>query len=480
MAEDKAPYTSLLADHLKTSMGSLDLFDRIINVRLVFMEAGDDGKVVRSEFVIRSDFETYFPDMLRLVTENKSDDLLSMNKCYVRKCQYKPSVKIQYKRVSMDVPIEIDLFMENFFLLDKNGRMLKTFNNATNAIVQVDIAMGYYGQFYDCYAGKGGISSMKVSDLFNFDRSKLAGHGITMITISNVVYVQTDKLPPDMTVHIHGFVGNLYSEKLLSIDRNKEKVSYDEVKDNVIRYSPNSRRTFLEEIFFQKVTRNWARQGDLPDDIMAQVNPDRLEQRTIKDVLSEADAKQWGVQVYFSRKAKEFAEKYDEEHVTRDSDGNKVYPSISIPTASTALQKANAVKTALGMSEFISMPLPSTGDILLYLEDETLEPDKMWEGTPVQSIYETDGVAKFWENKIPAVYNITTDALCTVVCPFFFFIDPFQVFYFKTRYALGGLVSYYANFNASEDEFYALWQNVSFATVEDINECTIVCTGRRS
>ena len=78
------------------------------------------------------------------------------------------------------------------------------------------------------------------------------------------------------------------------------------------------------------------------------------------------------------------------------------------------------------------------------------------------------------------VYNITNDALCTIVCPFFSFINPFEKLYFKSRYALGGLVSYYANFtNANKNEFYALWQNVSFATVDDINECTIVCTGQK-
>ena len=84
------------------------------------------------------------------------------------------------------------------------------------------------------------------------------------------------------------------------------------------------------------------------------------------------------------------------------------------------------------------------------------------------------------KNILPAVYNITTDALCTIVCPFFLFINPFDTVYFSSRYSLGGLVSYYANFGASEDEFTILWQDISFATVEDINECTMVATGRRT
>jgi hypothetical protein len=128
---------------------------------------------------------------------------------------------------------------------------------------------------------------------------------------------------------------------------------------------------------------------------------------------------------------------------------------------------------------FSVQPIPVNGCLLVYKDDEALTPEQMLKGTALSEFYEKKAVSKYWKDKLPAVYNITTDALCTITCPFFFFLSPFQKFYFKTRYALGGLVSYYANFNATEDEFYALWQNVSFATVEDVNECTIVCTGQK-
>ena len=86
-------------------------------------------------------------------------------------------------------------------------------------------------------------------------------------------------------------------------------------------------------------------------------------------------------------------------------------------------------------------------------------------------------VDTIYKSVLPAVSNITTDALCTIVCPFFFFLNPFDMIKFKSRYALGGVVSYYADFTVKESKFYALYMTVSFATVEDINECSIVCTG---
>ena len=83
------------------------------------------------------------------------------------------------------------------------------------------------------------------------------------------------------------------------------------------------------------------------------------------------------------------------------------------------------------------------------------------------------------KNMLPAVYNITTDALCTIVCPYFFYVNPFEVVKFRSRYALGGLVSYFANYNASDEEFTIISQDISFATVEDINECSMVAVGKK-
>ena len=240
----------------------------------------------------------------------------------------------------------------------------------------------------------------------------------------------------------------------------------------------NKRKTILEETFYQAVTRNWVREGSLPSDTTIKLM--NSENFTVAGVLSDDDAEKYGVQVYFSDGAKKFAEKYEKDKVQVDAEGNKVIPeALKIPSASTAMEKANAVKNTYALENFRITPIPSNGNLLVYLAEELTTPSKMLEGTPMEQIYKKDTVELYWKNKLPAVYNITVDALCTIVCPFFFFLNPFQKFYFKSRYALGGLVSYYANFNAAEDEFYALWQTVSFATVEDVNECTIVCTGKK-
>ena len=482
MAKDKAPRTSFLKDENKTGLGELDIFDRVINLKLTVSSKDVNGNdIPAQEFVIRSDYEMYFPQMLDSVTSSDFSSFSTLKNCMIRKCQYKPSIKVQYKRVSMSTPVSVDIFIKNFFMLDKSGKMIKSFNGITNALTKVELAMGYFGQFQSAMkAEKGEVS---INSLFDFSEENLKGHGITLITMSDVEYVQTDSLPPDMTVHIHAYVGNLYSPKLRNFKAEEGlPENYKDIlsKETFIDTSKKSKdiTTVVGKTFFECVTKNWCRKGTLPKN--TQIELLNSENYTVKGTLSDADAKKYGVLVYFSKKAKEYAESYDKEKIlTNTETGEKIYPKFTVERASTAMEKASLVKNVLGMQDFCITDIPSNGNLFLYHKDEMKNVLEMTKGTELENVYKDDTVSLYWQDKLPAVYNITTDALCTIVCPFFFFINPFQKFYFKSRYALGGLVSYYANFNATEDEFYALWQTVSFATVEDINECTIVCTGQK-
>lgn len=459
---------SLLKDKYKEKLGALDLFDRVINLKLTTTNG--------EEYVIRSDYETYFPNTLRAVTDGDYTAFLN-NKCLVRKCQYKPSIKIQYKRVSMDTPISVDIFINNFFMLDKNGKMLKTFSNLYNPLSRVEVQMGYFGQFQEALQ-KGKASDISVDSLFDFNVDNLKGHGITVITMSDVEYVQTDKLPPDMTVHIHGYVGNLYTDKLSATAKVEEGFDNLLATKQVIDYTSMSKdkESYLWNVFYNSVTKNWANKGRLPKDSTIKIA--NASSYMVAGTLTDEEADNYGIQVYFSKGADKWARKW-EDSFPEDADGNIVFPVVKIASASTALAKVNAVKNAFNLTEFCVTEIPSSGDLLIYLNTEVKTASTLLEGTSLASAYESDTVNLYWDNKLPAVYNITTDALCTITCPFFFFLNPFQKFYFKSAYALSGLVSYYASFTASEDEFYALWQTVSFATVEDINECTIVCTGKK-
>ena len=84
----------------------------------------------------------------------------------------------------------------------------------------------------------------------------------------------------------------------------------------------------------------------------------------------------------------------------------------------------------------------------------------------------------WYQNKIPAVYNINIGAgLSTIVCPFFAFLRPFQTLYFASRYSLTNALSSLASYDTTIYGFRALKMSLSFATVEDVNEVTITAVG---
>lgn len=467
---------NLLDDKYKTSLNSLDLFDRVINLKLTANVKNSD--VVAQEFVIRSDYEFYYPQLTQSVAENDFTKFSSFRLGQIRKCQYKPDIKVQYKQHSLGTITEVDIFIKNFCMLDSSGQLIKNFNSQELQLTKVELAMGYFGQFESTLrANKGMISS---AQLFNFDDKLLIGKGITKITLGTV-YVQTDSLPPDMTVHIHGYVGNITFQPLSNELADKvypTKYNQILINGNVVDSSKKSKDydTIIGKTFFQYVTKKWLAEGVPPKTRLLKVIASA--DFASKGLLSDMDAKRYGIKVYFSTQAKQYAKQYDTEKTVLDANGIQVAKQqITIEDANTAMEQANLIKNIFGMQDFCLAFIPSSNNLFLFHNTEMTDINKMIKGTNLEVEYKKDAVATYWDKKLPAVYNITTDSLCTIVCPFFFFLNPFEEFSFESRYALSGLVNYYSALNNKTNKFHSLWQIVSFATVEDINECHIVCSG---
>ena len=475
--------TMFLPDKDKVTLTESDLADRVINLKLYVSKDG----IRTDEYVIRSDFETYYPELMGAVANNDFESFAKPKKVFIRKCQQKPSIKVQYKRVSLNSSIDVDIFISNFFMLDKSGKMINGFNNNTYKLTRVDFALGYFGQFKALFSDKlpqSPDSLFKVGFIDSANQLNYSdptiGHGITVMTMSDVEYSQLDKLPPDMSLHIHGYVGNTLAPQLgFNSDSDDFPKEYDRIMNSqavIPSAFKSGAETYLDQLYYQAITRNWVKRG----------TPSKLESTSVEagkeyvtGIMSDSDAKKYGIKVYLSNGAKEYSKEKIEAEFKKDAEGNIIKPTIKIPTASTAEGKMSAISNALGLKDLRYTFIDSFGDYLVYAEAETNDIDKMLSGTTFAKQYEKTALSKTWKNCIPAVYNITNDALCTIVCPFFSFINPFEKLYFKSRYALGGLVSYFTDANANRDEFYTLWQNVSFATVDNINECTIVCTGQK-
>ena len=462
--------TSLLADNLKAGVGAVgltkdDLFDRIINLKFYAGERLPDGtNIVKDTYVIRSDWEIYYPDQNNAVVRNK----MQMSRDgYIRKCRMKPSIKVQYKQIATGTAIEIDIFVSNFFMLDSSGQMLMSFNNIGYPILKVEVQMGYWGQF---------SVAPKTWDEYNNFKS----HDGAEVITCNVNYSQTDKLPPDSTLHIHGYVGNCYGSPVHE-DKQPLSIRYVDLESELSR---DKTKTLIEDYCFQNVTRRFLRTTTFDSKQHPVINVDKKLQR-----MDKISAQQLGIKVFCTEALKEASKEAEENGTltssnTKSGKGEKVNIFTAGLNSSSAIEALNSIKSVIGID--CTFQALKDGNYIALLPSELDDVESLAKAVHSALASDTDAIKITSPLRIdgksilPAVYNITTDALCTITCPFFYFVDPFDVLEFKSRYALGGIVSYYANFNASEELFYVLWATVSFATVEDINECQITCTGSQS
>lgn len=447
------PY--FLLDTEKVKLTKDDLFDRIVNIRLT---------TDSDTFVIRSDWEVYKPDYIKSVTYGTS--LTSNSKYYVRKCYMKPSIKVQYKRVSADTGIELDIFISNFYLMDKSGQIIHNFNNMDNPLTKVEIVMGYFGQFkvFEPSSAEEMLTLGFVNDTTS--EMALAKNGLMQITAS-VQYATVDKLPPDMTLHIHGYVGGFTKKPVGSPSF---EGTYEGITNLSNKLSNSSSSNFLEDIYFENITRKY-----LVD--VTKESSITVETKTGK--MSASDAKLYGYQVILSDYVANLSSFVKEKYTKKDAEGKSVTTSadsvFSFSSAMTLQQAFNALHKELALD--LNFTALDEKTYFIYSKNESAT--TLHNAVALVKHQKSTALNVAWKNRIPAVYNISTDALCTIVSPFFYFIEPFSLVKFKSRYALSGLVSYWSNYNTVEENFFTLWQVVSFATVEDVNENQLICTGSK-
>ena len=77
-SNEKAPNTALLADKSKCELGALDIFDKVINLKLTVSEKDTKGNWIEKEpYIIRSDYEMYFPKLMNSVASGSFDGLVN-------------------------------------------------------------------------------------------------------------------------------------------------------------------------------------------------------------------------------------------------------------------------------------------------------------------------------------------------------------------------------------------------------------------
>lgn len=523
-------------DNLQLQAG--DLFDRVINLKFITSEQGGNGveKYV-DEFVLRSDYELVDTKFVANVAEGTVSYSQNKKISCIRKCRLKPSVKVQYKQVAGNTGIDLDIFVQNFFMMDSEGKTLMSFSNVKGRLASVEIQMGYFGQFADFFKGnEDGVPTLE--QYFDFT---VKPEGVQTITC-NVTYCQTDKLPPDSTMHIHGFVGSCYTQpvtdKMVTDDNQTSSVELSTVDTSSVYMYEKEGSTYKFKSFahylYNNVTRRFLR-NKIPATSKKEVKNLKIKFKDGGVCLDDDSSLKYGVVVFLSKgvvgdgKSEVFLGKqqmYDSNGKPLEGKKSSVFTKeLSGDTPMKALNSFASFQSGLLRVQ----PL-NNGYYLMFLKEEMRHSEKLSEmdwyafdprlgknGVDLDGDGEVKaselGLVKFTYDeilkyvndslggkakstnvfdyinslkaknlkainisRIPAVYNIAYDrALCTITCPFFYFLTPFQKFCFASRYAVSSMVAYFLDQENREMEFTMIWQSVSFATVENINDVQISC-----
>jgi hypothetical protein len=455
-------------DESKLNLQAGDLFDRIINLKFTCLNTKTN---TLDEFVIRSDYELIYPDC-NFDTDRRGENF--KGKYIIRRCTQKPSIKVQCKMVTSNVGTQIGVTISNFFILTKDGKHLRSFNAVDYKITSLEIVMGYWGQLKNSLDPE---SENALEDYFNIK----AVNGADAITMTGdkgkVIVVTTEKLPPDSALHIKGYVADIYSSPVgLSEIDTPEKAFGEPVA---------SSGSNLKSILYESITRRYFNEHAVTGGKFSQYKARRLSavspekslpvDITITDgKMSEDDAEKYGVKVYLS----EEAEKIEIDKIY-DSDNNEQTKNIYFESGWTIGHTIARIMSYLDQN--LDYTFTNHGDVIIYTSKEMQNVEKLTKAMEKQNLYKDTVLAnsKLYNGRIPAVYNINVDAVATIVCPFFTFIEPFQYVEFASRYALTSLVSYYASYNPTIYRFLVISASISFATVDDVNEVQITAVSAK-
>lgn len=467
---DVIEHAVLIPDDEKLNLQAGDMFDRIINLKLTCVDVATKTVEV---FVIRSDYELVFPSSTVPVDGAITPSMFG--RYIIRRCTYKPSIKVQTKMVSSNTGVTTDIYINNFFLLTEDGKHLRSFNSSKYRIEKVEIAMGYWSQFR---IGKelDIETSMSLEDYFNIDAKK----GADKLTLTGTIVVTTDKLPPDSILHIKAFVADIYSSPVAV----SELVSDGKV-DEALKNPVASSGTGFKQILYDNITRRYINKERIQ--ISGLKRGRKLQAISdIKDaevsvsydksgLMATEDADKYGVRVYLSKEA----EKVQIRKV-KDSKGEEkdkiLYFEAGWTMGHTIARIMSFVDTSLDFT------FTNHGDMLIYTPEEGADPESLNKAFEAQGLYKDTVLAqsKLYNSKLPAVYNINVDAVATITCPFFTFIEPFQFVEFSSRYALTSMVSYFASYSPTVYRFLVISAQISFATVDDTNEVQLTAVSQQN
>jgi hypothetical protein len=480
---------NLILPKIKTGKESLrltsrDLFDRIINLKFI--------RASKKTFVIRSDYESVFH-------KNGGEGEISF-----KKCVQKPDIKIEYKQVSPEVPIDIEIEIKNLYIEGAEdggftGGEDRIDVSGGDPIETCIIQTGYRAQFPDWTNDSLKKNIDQFYDMNNNFVSASAGDTDVKpparIT-ARILAGYPTSYPPDRTMYFKGVVGSLdtglrwehtpdelvtgygdaaYPEGLSEIEDYLNQfirrrfvcagITHRTVTDKEkVNVDGGEAYTYTQKIEIYN-------DGTLADGTASPVDKPEWEELALGEngLMSIEDAKKYGAACYCSK-------------ILRGESANGLYGYGLTEAEAKALRPIpsapyNDLQDSLGAQlnslqrhfPFLRWFALNDGNYFFYHERETEE--DLWNDPHIKEAQREKAVI------LPAVYDITPTGVRVIRAPFVSWVGPSITVLFSSRFNKGTFTSYF--YPVKTKAFLVITASVRFATVEDVNEMELTCVDIR-
>jgi hypothetical protein len=403
------------------------IFDRVINVRFIRRD--------KSSFTIRSDWEVF---------TGKNGEIS------FRKCFMKPSLRVEYRRVSTGTTIACKLHVTNLHLQsaqDANGKSIReSFGSNNNPIEFIVVQIGYFSQFPDFGNPLSTLTLNNFYDLYHPPGVRLYEE-----MRWRVLGIYPTQAPPDGITTFDCVVGEI----------DNAYHSRQDEKDIIF-----GEETTFQKFFFELITRRFPK-SLLPSD---QIVVDRSKGGTVRyrdekgDIqkveypgpMTAISARQFGVKCYLTDTLNNA--------VISSGEGRKSRVINPIPQRGNVNAAFAEIQNVFPNLRFA--PLPSGDYVVFDVSDSADDVNK--------ALFREGKVSK--PKSLPAVYSITYSGVRTIKCPFTTLVQPFQIIEFSSKYNVGNLTSYFYSPKAGEERFIVINYTVTFSTNDDDNTMELMST----
>lgn len=386
------------------------LYDRVINLQFIREHDGTGNTVKPTSFTLRSDYEC--------VIDNRTGHYV------IRKCVYKPSIRLEYKQLPGNTEIRATIFVANMHSYSLGANSNMSYVNANNPIKKIVCQLGYFAQFPNF--NKMPDNGLTVDDYFNLTASGVYPESVQTIDFMVLAEYPVNN-PPDAEMCFECVIGSVGQDF--------------HAKESRSLPSDMSLKAYLHEV----ITRQYPKKLLAPEDSTVVRDGPMPEG-------SELLAK-YGTKVYLSDKASAI--------------------SFTRSNPPTFPDKYNNVNTAISWivnnlkNELRFVPLVD-GDYVCFVE-----------GEDPYAVLNSDGLKGLLNDEIvlPAVYKISYGGTRTIQCMYFKDIRPFININFSTSYNLANRIGFFyspstgtkTDADKNAFNFVPVILTVRFATVEDTN-----------